>query len=118
MKLAIIGSRSFNDYPLLNRRLDKLRDDYGDLDLDAIISGGAEGADSLGARFAHQNNIKLVEFLPDWQQWGKSAGFVRNKQIITNCDEVLAFWDGVSKGTAHSLKLARDMKKPTTIIYF
>ena len=124
MRLAIIGSRTFSDYQLLYR---SINNHYGVWDtqirqvqwkIDSIISGGAIGADKLGARFAKDNLISLTEILPDWKTHGCSAGFKRNADIITACDEVICFWDGVSKGSADSLRIAKAQKKPTVIVYF
>jgi len=56
--------------------------------------------------------------LPDWDKYRKSAGFIRNQQIIDACTFVLAFWDGKSKGTKDTIDKARKAKKPTFIIYF
>lgn len=132
MKLGIIGSRSYSNYDQLCEIL-RLHfaefNDYGTetngynsdgyrFYFDEIISGGAQGADSLAAKFARQNNIKLTEFLPDWENLGKAAGMIRNEKIISESNFVLAFYDGYSPGTKNSLNLARKMKKPTMIIYF
>jgi len=114
MKLAIIGSRTAIDYSLLLRVINE----YFPSKITEVVSGGAKGADSLGAKFAKDNNIKLVEFLPDWDKYGKRAGFVRNQDIIEYADKVLGIWDGVSKGTANSLSIAKRLKKDTLIIYF
>lgn len=124
MKLAIIGSRGFSDYPRLSLAIDQYFSDNGALAVTEIISGGAVGADSLGARFAREHGIKLTEHLPNWDLYGKRAGFVRNELIIKDADMVLAFW-GVdpktgeySRGTGHSLSIAKRMKKTSLIIYF
>ncbi len=115
MKLAIVGSRDFDDYQTLVNIMDQY---FWDCPL-TIISGGAKGADSLGKRYAENDReAEYQEFLPDWNELGKKAGFVRNKQIVDACDMVLAFWDGKSKGTEHTIKLAGEAKKPTFIIYF
>jgi len=120
MRLAIIGSRDFNDYDLLDKTINNHFYDYSheELMFDEIISGAAAGADSLGAKFAKDNNIKLTEFPAQWEKYGKRAGFLRNEDIILNSDFVLAFWDGLSKGTANSLSIAKRLKKPTMIVYF
>ena len=116
MKIAIVGSRSFDDY-------DKLLETMG-LFCNAhelfgtLVSGGAKGADTLGENWAKYWGIAIERYLPDWNKYGKSAGFRRNSDIINACDIVLAFWDGKSKGTKHSLDLAREAKKPTFIVYF
>lgn len=111
MKLAIIGSRTFNDYGVLKKECDNLI-------IEEIISGGAKGADSLGEKYAIENNIKFTIFKPDWKKYGKRAGFLRNIDIINSSDSVLAFWDGNSKGTQHSINLAHKHNKPVTIIRF
>lgn len=113
MKLAIIGSRSFNNYDYLVRVLEPYKSK-----IDLVISGGAKGADSLGELWAKENNIETLIFLADWDKNGKAAGFIRNKDIIENCDCCIAFWDGSSKGTKHSLSLCDKLDKPYKIIEF
>lgn len=90
MKIAIIGSRSLS-VPNLG--------DYLPEGVTEIISGGARGVDSSAREFALANNIKLTEFLPDYEKYGRSAPLKRNVQIIESADLVLAFWDGKSRGT-------------------
>lgn len=115
MRLAIVGSREFNDYQKL---YDILAEHFYHRKITAIVSGGAKGADSLARKYAENFNIEYIEFLPDWDKYGKSAGFIRNKDIVEKSDFVLAFWDGKSNGTRHSINIARELKKPTMIIYF
>ncbi len=129
MKLAIIGSRDFTDYELFRKtllaRYCHVCPDWGTYiaEVREVISGGARGADQMAAKWVKwyngttRDHIKLTEFIPDWQL-GKHAGFLRNEQIIHAADEVLAFWNGVSRGTQHSLGLAKKTKKNTVVIYF
>jgi predicted Rossmann fold nucleotide-binding protein DprA/Smf involved in DNA uptake len=105
MKLAVVGSRSFSNYEFLKKILEFHP-------CTQIISGGAKGADTLARQFAGEKGIPIKEFLPNWDKDGKAAGFIRNKQIVNACDELVAFWDGESRGTAHSIKLAEDAGKP------
>ena len=119
MKLAIIGSRTFNDFPLL---LDYLTSYFFNslprvFRFDTVISGGAAGADRLGERFADDYEIEKQIFKPEWDKYGKSAGFKRNQQIVDACDIVLAFWNGESKGTQDTIEKAKRAKKPTFIVY-
>jgi hypothetical protein len=76
-----------------------------------IVSGGAKGADSLGRDFGQKHGAKCLEFLPDWEKFGKSAGVIRNADIAKNSDFVLAFWDGRSRGTRHSLEFVQKTGK-------
>ncbi len=90
MKVAVIGSRG-----LLVENLGK----YLPADTTEIISGGAKGVDTCAREYAVANGIKLTEFLPDYQKYGRAAPLKRNITIIENADLVLAFWDGKSRGT-------------------
>ena len=110
MKTAIIGSRNFTDYKLLKEYCSKF-------DITEVISGGARGADSLAENYAKENNIKLTVFPADWKKFGKSAGFIRNKDIIDNADFVIAFWDGESKGTLNSINIAKSQNKKVDICF-
>jgi predicted Rossmann fold nucleotide-binding protein DprA/Smf involved in DNA uptake len=104
-KIGIVGSRTFNDYLFMKQILDRF------FPCNKIISGGAKGADSLAAKYAKESNIELKEFLPDWNRYGKSAGFKRNKQIVDASDIIVAFWDGESRGTANTISLAHEQNK-------
>lgn len=101
-KLAIIGSRNITNVNLAEMLPFKP---------DVIVSGGAKGIDSLAKEYALSHNIALEEYKPDYKRYGRGAPLKRNHLIIENCDEVLAVWDGVSKGTAYTIKVARDMGK-------
>lgn len=115
MKLAIVGSRDFNNYDAVVYNVSKYFD-YG-CAISEIVSGGANGADALGKKLAKDLNIKYTEFPADWNTHGKSAGYIRNAEIVKNADKIIAFWDGKSKGTMHTINLARKHKKDTIIIY-
>jgi len=115
MKLAIVGSRTFNDYELLKKETDKLLEKYN---ITEIISGGAKGADSLAEKYAKEKKLKLTVFPAKWNKYGKSAGFIRNNEIWEYADLGIAFWDGKSKGTQHSFKLAEKYHKILEVIKF
>jgi hypothetical protein len=117
-KVAIIGSRSFADYPAFCEALAPFNDNqcHG-WPWTEVISGGARGVDTLAARWATEHNLKLTELRADWDRHGKRAGFLRNADIIAGANMVIAFWDGSSKGTRHSIGLAHKARKPTFIIY-
>lgn len=114
MKLAIIGSRSFNDY----EKARKVYKNFFEKFTTHIVSGGANGADLIGKRLAEEYNVGYIEFLPDWEGLGKRAGHIRNTKIINECDMALVFWDGISRGTKDSLNKLQGAKKPVFIIYY
>jgi len=115
MKFAIVGSRTFNDYELLKDEVDKL---LKECNITEIVTGGAKGADSLAERYAKENNLKLTIFHPEWNKYGKRAGYIRNDKIWQYADIGIAFWDGKSKGTQHSFKLAEKYGKKLKVIKF
>ena len=113
MRLAIIGSRGFNDVGLLNDILNPLV-----FEVTLVVSGGARGADLMGQIWAENHGIDTLIFAADWNKNGKSAGFIRNEDIIKNCDKAIAFWDGISNGTRHSISLCEKHNKPCRIINY
>ena len=116
LNIGVIGSRDgiAKDFVYYHMRhiLDICLDNGLTKDRLRIISGGAAGADTFGADFGFDNGFsEPVIFIPDWETHGKRAGYIRNYTIVDNSDIVIAFWDGKSKGTTHSIKLAIKAKK-------
>ena len=113
-KVGIIGSRSFvntmDGYKIIKKIQDKMK-------FSTIISGGARGADTIAKKYAREFGLKYIEFPADWNKYGKKAGFLRNVDIVRNSDLILAFWDGVSRGTLHSIRIADKLKRPLIIEY-
>ena len=106
MKIALVGSR--------NITVDSLDNYIGKND--EIVSGGAVGVDQCAADFAMKNNLKLTEFLPEYEKYGRAAPIVRNKQIVDYADRIIVFWNGTSKGTLSVIKYAEKVGKPCEII--
>ena len=108
MKIAVIGSRGLS---VGEERLgDALKT------VDEIVSGGAKGIDACAAEYARRNGIKLTEFLPQYERYGRAAPIVRNKEIVNYADKIVAFWDGRSKGTLSVIKYARSQQKDCEVI--
>lgn len=116
MKVAIVGSRSISDQMFVEYLFNCFLYIFGKPT--KIISGGARGIDSFAEDFAHTSNIELQVFRPDWSKYGKKAGFVRNEDIIKNCDICLAIWDGESHGTKHDLELCEQYKKDLVLFNY
>lgn len=103
-RVIIAGGRDFQDYALLQRTVDVFLEDIDD-DI-SIVSGKAKGADSLGERYANERGYTVRAYPADWQQHGKAAGFIRNREMAQNADALIAFWNGQSRGTEHMIKTA------------
>ena len=105
MKIAIIGSRSL--CPDLDR--------YIPDDCSEIITGGAKGVDTCAAQYAATKGIKLTEYRPDYQRYGRGAPHRRNDRIIAAAEVVFAFWDGKSRGTKSVIEKTRKLNKPIMV---
>jgi len=118
MKLAIIGSRDFPNVDFAKTQIIKY---LSSGKYNTLVSGGARGIDSLAetgvdiVKQIYKLDIKKEIYHPNWDKFGKRAGFLRNNDIIKHADMVVVFWDGNSKGTKHSIDLAIKMKKPINI---
>ena len=116
LRIIVAGSRDFKDYPLLRDTLMYYLTDMDDADVVddpsqvKFISGTARGADTLGEQFAYTYEYDVIRFVPDWDTYGKSAGYRRNAEMAKYASEeygvLFAFWDGKSKGTKHMIDLA------------
>ena len=106
MKVAVIGSRN-----LTVENLGK----YLPEETTEIVSGGAKGVDTYAREYALAKGIKLTEFLPEYNRYGRGAPLKRNLQIIDYADCVLAFWDGQSRGTKFVIEHCKAQGKPVRV---
>ena len=106
IKVAVIGSRNLSVRNLQN---------YLPGEVTEIVSGGARGIDTCARNYAFENNLKLKEFLPEYDLYGRSAPLKRNIQIIDYADLVLAFWDGDSHGTKYVIDQCKKRGKEVKV---
>lgn len=88
MKLGIIGSRTLNQKnvkEIISQVVTKSKNKINE-----IVTGGANGVDSIAELFAKQNHIKRSVFLPQYETYGKRAPLIRNNVILENSDAILA----------------------------
>ncbi len=117
LKVAVIGSRTFTDkvrlFKILDTNIEKI---------EMVVSGGAAGADSFAQEWCKERGMPCLIFYPRWYDenglYDRGAGFKRNYLIVRESNLVLAFWDGVSKGTANSIEIAKQSGKRVKIIQF
>lgn len=65
----------------------------------AIVSGMADGADTIGIAWAHNNSVHVEGHSPDWDTHGKRAGPIRNQEMLdSGIDLAIEFPGG--RGTA------------------
>ena len=115
MRVIIAGSRDFNDYNSLERKMNVILKNQDDV---TIISGTARGADKLGERYAGENHHKLEKYPAMWDLYGKSAGYKRNEEMAKVADSCVVFWDGKSSGTKHMIDLVKKFNLKLRVINF
>ncbi len=123
MKIIVTGSRTFDDYSLLKRKMNKFTSllNYKRLE---IITGmteddkeyGEEGAGYLARWWCGQNGIRHTEFKLKWKRikgiqrmylrCGKMVEYVGDKGVL------IAFWNGFSFGTSDIIRecVKRELK--------
>lgn len=117
MNVAIVGSRTFYEDAAIHRAIDALFSKYnGDV---TIVSGGAQGADSIAEFGARSRGLPIIVHPAEWSKYGKSAGYKRNELIVRDADMLLAFYapGPLSKGTTHSVTIARAKGIPVHIYH-
>lgn len=97
MKVAVIGSRNIKINNIGEYLLDGITE---------IVSGSARGVDMLAREY-----IKLTEFLPEYEKYARVAPLKRNDKIIYYADEVIALWNGKSRGTNYVINRCRKIGK-------
>jgi hypothetical protein len=105
--VLVCGGRTFAEYGTVEFVLSKLP-------IDLLIEGGALGADSLAKQYARNCGIPVETFQAEWEAYGKRAGYLRNKKMLTyllsfaptHAIGVVAFPGGA--GTKMMKSLARD----------
>lgn len=110
MKVIIAGTRDITDYSMV---VNGVRNS-GYL-IEEVVSGKARGPDTMGERWANQNNVPIKEFPADWNTHKKAAGPIRNAQMGKYADAAIILWDGKSSGTRHMIEVMRRLNKPVHI---
>ena len=110
-RIAIVGSRDFQNLALVRRLIQSLPADA------VIVSGGARGVDRVAAGEAAAMGRTTVIHVAQWDAEGRSAGFRRNARLADDADAMVAFWDGRSRGTPHAVRIMLGMVKPVMLVF-
>ena len=110
-RIAIVGSRNYNNRSEIYKYLDSKLDRIGHL-----VSGGCPtGADNIAQQYAKDRGLSITIHYPNWERDKKGAGFIRNRRIVEDCDILIAWQANNSKGTQNSIDLAKKLGKKVII---
>lgn len=105
MKVLVCGGRDFNDAEKIYDVLDA----WCRVELiTEVIAGGARGADWLAKDWAIINEVEYRDFRADWGRYGKSAGILRNIEMLAESNPALVIAFPGGEGTAHMVRHAKD----------
>lgn len=114
-KIVIGGCRAFTNYRLFCEYVDLCLARLARHGTICIISGHCSGTDKMGERYAAERGYEVEIYPADWERFGRSAGPIRNREMVDAADCVIAFWDGVSPGTASLIDYAKSQNKPLRV---
>jgi len=132
MKVAIIGSRDYQNIRKIKDTLFNLKQKFGDKLI--VISGGAQyGADKFARKYSLEFGIRYREFNPAHttknlysamadtyyeKPYHVSQFHHRNMLIAKDCNVMIAFigTHDTSNGSMSAIKQAKKLKKPVTIM--
>ena len=116
--VIIAGSRTINDYNLIKSTIVE-----SGFKIDEIVCGCARGVDILGKKYGVENNIPVIDFPAEWNnfkvqplciktsvnggKYNSFAGHIRNRKMAEYASHLILIWNGFSSGSASMRKLAK-----------
>lgn len=118
--VIIAGGRDFEDYEYMCEKLNDLfyNSTYFKMGDVKIISGMAKGADTLAIRYADEHKLTKILFPANWKLYPRTAGFLRNEDMLSIATHLIAFWDGKSSGTKHMIDIAQAKDIPVWVFNY
>ncbi len=117
VRVLVCGSRHWTDHDIIKAWLSKLPKGS------TVIHGGCRGADAIAGDVAAELGFGVAVFPADWKLHGKSAGPIRNEQMIVEAvpQRVLAFTEALMRdqrptGTSDCVMRALAHGIPVTIV--
>lgn len=122
MKICIGGYRGFHDYEKFKAAVLKVFEEWN-ISLNkenkkdvTIVSGGSSGVDSLAERLADELELEKKIEKPDWDNYGKAAGPMRNSEMIKIATHLIAFPSKYGRGTQDTIRKAQNKGIPIKVI--
>lgn len=112
MKVIIAGSRKGNfTYKDISDAINKSK-----FKITEVLCGEAKGPDILGKEWAINNNIEYRSFKPNWNKYPKTAGMIRNADMLLHADALIILIYNNSSGSEHMLTIAKRKGIPVFLV--
>ena len=119
-RVIIAGGRDFENYEYMCEKLNDLF--YNSTNFEKrdikIISGMAKGADTFAIRYADEHNLTKILFPANWKLYPRATSFLRNEDMLSIATHLIAFWDGKSSGTKHTIDIAQEKGIPVWVFNY
>lgn len=112
MRVIIAGSRHGR---FTYKDVDNAIKDSG-FEITEVFCGEAKGPDSLGKEWAFNNGIKCKSFKPNWNKYPKTAGMIRNADMLVNADALIVLIYDNSPGSMHMHSIAKTKGIPVFVV--
>lgn len=125
MKIAFTGSRNATKVDVLKCISNQSFSVYGERVW--LIGDCPTGADYIIKRFITDKTYvafnywydePYIEFRANWDKYDKTAGPIRNSEMVKQADALVACWNGKSKGTRNCINQALDNGIPIYVHIF
>lgn len=76
----------------------------------------------FGEGYAKMHSLPFTIFPAEWSKYGKSAGMIRNKQMLQYAlgtkPVIIAFWDGKSRGTENMIEQGQEAGAEVIVVEY
>lgn len=115
VRIIVAGTRGWSDKKLFHETIIEYLERFDEPIL--FISGAARtGADRFIIDWCKKFKYPCLQVPADWDSNPRSAGYIRNAEMLEVATHLLCYWDAKSRGTAHMRQIASEKLLPVTTI--
>ena len=116
VRILVTGSRDWDDERTIEKVLRDAFTTAGSDERTTLVHGSAAGADTIADWIWTRQGLPSEPHPADWERFGRSAGHVRNREMVLSGVEVcFAFLKDNSTGTRNCIETARSLGVPTYV---